>query len=329
MQPLLQWMDNRSSERDTGGLAMFHSRYKRDLDAARGSICTCGSCVAETRLGPIEYIASGEGPPVLLVHGVVGGCDQGPDMAQAYLGAGFRTIAVSRFGYLRSPLPEDSSPAAQADLYAALLDTLGIRKVALVGTSAGGPSSLQFGLRHPDRCAALVLWSMAVPPYTMPARPLRLVMEGFFGSDLAFWSMITYTPSLMLNMMGVPRAVQTQLTAQEHDWLSVLMRSFLPISLRVNGIMNDICITNPSLNNGYPLERIAVPVLVIHAVDDPMPSFAGAKRMADHIPQARFITINRGGHLLLGHHEQVRAEITEFIRARPMNEPEYSAVMVY
>jgi pimeloyl-ACP methyl ester carboxylesterase len=133
----------------------------------------------------------------------------------------------------------------------------------------------------------------------------------------------------MLNMMGVPRAVQRQLTAHEHEWLSVLMRSFLPISLRVNGILNDICITNPDLNNGYPLERIAVPVLVVHAVDDPMPPFAGAKRMADHIPRARFITIHRGGHLLLGHHDQVRAEIADFIRAHPMNEPEHSAVMVY
>ena len=95
----------------------------------------------------------------------------------------------------------------------------------------------------------------------------------------------------------------------------MLMRSFLPISLRVNGIMTDICVSNPDLNNDYQLEQIAVPTLIVHAVDDPMPPFGGAKRMAARIPHACFVAIERGGHLLLGHHEQVRAEITDFIRA--------------
>ena len=66
-------------------------------------------------------------------------------------------IAVSRFGYLRTPLPEDASAAAQADAHACLLDALNIKRAAVLGTSAGGPSSLQFALRHPGRTAALVL----------------------------------------------------------------------------------------------------------------------------------------------------------------------------
>jgi len=101
---------------------MFYSQYKRDLDAARSRVHASGSRVAETEHGPIEYVDWGDGPPVLWVHGVVGGSDQGPAMSQVYMGEGFRTIAVSRFGYLRSLLSQVSSPVAQADVYAALLE---------------------------------------------------------------------------------------------------------------------------------------------------------------------------------------------------------------
>jgi pimeloyl-ACP methyl ester carboxylesterase len=77
--------------------------------------------------------------------------------------------------------------------------------------------------------------------------------------------------------------------------------------------MNDVCVSNPDLNRDYPLEAIRVPTLVIHAVDDPMPPFAGAEEMARRIPGARFVCIEAGGHLLLGHHAGVRAEIAAFV----------------
>lgn len=292
----------------------FYSRYKRDLDAAGSRVRTCGSRVVTTKLGPIEYIDFGHGQPVLWVHGVVGGSDQGPYMSQAYIGEGVRVIAVSRFGYLRSPLPQDSSPAAQADVYATLLDALEIQKATLVGTSAGSASCLQFGLRHPKRCSALVLWSMAVPPNEIPSRLARSVLEAFFGSDFGFWAMITYAPSILLGIMGVPKPIRNRLTLAEHEWLSVLMQSFLPVSLRIKGIMNDLCVSNPGMNEINMVERVLVPTLIIHAVDDPMPPFAGAKQIASRLPNARFMEVRRGGHLLLGHLEEVRAEIKAFIK---------------
>ena len=292
---------------------MFPISYKRDLEAAKTRVRLSGSRMVDTTSGQIEYVAFGDGLPVLWVHGVVGGSDQGPQMTEAYLGKGFRTIAISRFGYLDSPLPHDSSPAAQADLYAALLDALDIPKVSVVGSSAGGPSCLQFGLRHPDRCSALVLWSMAVPPNNAPSSVLRLFMRAFFGSNLAMWCLITYAPSLMGRIMGVPGPIQKQMSPHEVAWLAQLMHSFLPVGPRIKGIMNDICVTNPDLNTGYPLEWITVPTLMIHAEDDPMPPYAIAKQMAERIPNARFVGVERGGHLLLGHIEQVREAITKFI----------------
>jgi pimeloyl-ACP methyl ester carboxylesterase len=191
---------------------MFYSRYRQDLAAARRRLRDCGSRSVETRLGPIECWIQGEGPPVLWVHGIVGGADQAPQSSQAYLGGEFRIIAVSRFGYLGSPLPRDPSPGAQADWYAALLDALQLRRAAVIGFSAGGPSSLQLALRHPDRCSALVLWSMAVPPYPVPPKWIRPLLAVGLRSDFALWCLMEYSPARLLGIMGVPRTVQAKLT---------------------------------------------------------------------------------------------------------------------
>ena len=68
-----------------------------------------GSQVVNTSAGPIEYQTSGgSGPILLFLHGTPGGYDQ--------LGAlsGFRFIAPSRPGYLRTPLSVGRSPEEQA-----------------------------------------------------------------------------------------------------------------------------------------------------------------------------------------------------------------------
>ena len=93
-----------------------------------------------------------------------------------------------------SPLPKDATPSAQADLYASLLDELKIQKVSIVGFSAGGPSALQFALRHPHRCSSLILLSAAVPPYKVPTDIIRFVAEKFFKSNFIFLALSKIFP---------------------------------------------------------------------------------------------------------------------------------------
>src|SRR4051794_15511903 len=133
-------------------LALAYPAYRRDIAVERLRAST-GSQIAQTACGPIEYAAVGAGPAVLLVHGAGGGFDQLLDTVGELARRGFRVVAPSRFGYLRTPLPADASPAAQADAHACLLDALKIDRAAVIGVSAGAPSSMQFALRHAKRCS--------------------------------------------------------------------------------------------------------------------------------------------------------------------------------
>ena len=115
--------------------------------------------IMKTPRGPVEYASFGTGPAVLALHGVMGGYDQGLILARTIGAAGYQYVAVSRPGYLGTALSAGSSPEEQADLCADLLDALGVRDVAVIAVSGGGPCAIHFALRHRDRCRGLVLVS--------------------------------------------------------------------------------------------------------------------------------------------------------------------------
>ena len=112
-------------------------RFRRDMRIAQERLSTAGAKVVQTDCEPIEYATFGQGAPVLLIHGIFGGFDQGHNIASNNVGTEFKSIIPSRFGYLRSPLPDDASPAKQADVFARLLDHLKIKRISVMGTSAG------------------------------------------------------------------------------------------------------------------------------------------------------------------------------------------------
>jgi pimeloyl-ACP methyl ester carboxylesterase len=156
--------------------------YRHGIDAARRRLAGCPRRILrDPRFGDIEYTQWGQGPAMILSHPLLGGFDMMTGFAQTYLGAGHRFAAASRFGYLGSSLPPAALPADQADACALLLDTLGIDRAAAFGYSGGGPSAIQFALRHPGRTTALILLASALPGKA--GAPPKALAQALFGSD--------------------------------------------------------------------------------------------------------------------------------------------------
>ena len=77
-------------------------------------------------------------------------------------------IAPSRPGYGRTPLSSGKTSEEAADLMAALLDELNLEKVIAFSISGGGPTALNFALRHPNRCAGCVTEVSVTGGFTTP-----------------------------------------------------------------------------------------------------------------------------------------------------------------
>ena len=302
-----------------GLVALVTVSYQRDLRQARERIAI-GSQVADTPCGSIEYAVAGAGRPVLVVHGAGGGYDQGLTFAAPLAASGFRVIAMSRFGYLRTPLPADASAAAQADAHACLLDALSIRRVSIIGASAGAPSSMQFALRHPDRTAALILLVPAAyvpradgaPPMKTPSGT-QFLFDTALRSDFLFWVAPRVARDTVIRaLLATPPAVVEAASADEQARIAQLIDRVLPVSPRRLGLVNDAAVT--STLSRYALERVTAPTLVVSAEDDLFGTFDGARYSAEHIPGARFIGYPSGGHLWVGHHQELMAELVAFLK---------------
>lgn len=295
-----------------------HARFARDLARAAERAAE-GSTVVATRCGPIEVQQAGAGVPLLVIHGSGGGHDQGMAFARGLVPRGIRVIAMSRFGYLRTPLPADASPAAQADAHVCLLDALGIERAAVMGISAGGLSAMQTAIRHPERVTALLLvvslaWrppqqAASVPP---PSALAERILLRLVGSDFVFWAALQLAPDqLIARVLATPPAAVHAASPAERARVQAMLRSILPVSARADGLRNETRIAKAL--GPYALDAIRAPTLLISARDDGYGTFAGAQYTAGRIAGSKFVGFDDGGHLLVGHDEQVRAEIVEWV----------------
>ena len=132
--------------------------------------------------GRLELFArdyGGEGPPLLLMHGLTRNSADFEPLAE-HLAGSYRLVVPDQRG--RGLSQDDPDPANyRPDVYAgdmfALLDTLGIARAGLVGTSMGGLMAMVMAAMQPERVAAIVLNDIG--PELHPAGLARIA--GYVG----------------------------------------------------------------------------------------------------------------------------------------------------
>ena len=131
-----------------------------------------GAETVNLEYGNISFVDRGKGESILSIHGIFGGYDQAYDTCKDF-SSDYRIIAPSRFGYLGSDILGNGTPAEQATAYVSLLDKLGIEKVYLLATSAGGSVAIRFALDYPERTKGLILYCSAMPLTEKPDKYLK------------------------------------------------------------------------------------------------------------------------------------------------------------
>ena len=275
--------------------------------------------ILTTSRGPVEYLDTGNGEVVLSLHGAMGGYDQAQTLARTIGEPNYRYLALSRPGYLGTPLAAGRSPEEQADLYAEVIDLLGIGHVIVFAISGGGPGAVCFALRHREKCRGLVLAS------TLGGRT-RNKIPFFFHvmTRLAKWPafvtmMKRKTESNLKQTLSrsVSDPVILEIMLRNTEIMAlykdVAIGSFFRMAERVDGTKNDIII---SRTRTYPLKDIAVPTLVIHGTKDALVPFEEhGLRLATEIPGARLFAVEGGGHIaIFTHRAEVRSRVSAFLQ---------------
>lgn len=286
-----------------------------------------------TELGKVEFdLTEGDGPVILASHGGLGGLDQARLLLAWLDPSQYRLLSPSRPGYLGTPLSSGKSFEAQADLFAALLDTLKIDKAAVVTLSAGGPLGYYFAVRHPDRIWALVAIDSVSGSYNMPetAGPIS---QAIFMSQPGqnFMKMIGQKkPTWLLREMfhGIAyynkQQMQTHIdftlhTSEALAFARGLMETFNPYKPRLSGNNNDMALFQQLTH--VPVEAVRCPTLIIHGTHDADVKFYDGVYAYEHIEGAERFWIEAGSHLgfwLSPHAAKAQVVAREFLyRHRP------------
>lgn len=276
----------------------------------------------QTPLGVVEHTDDGDGPAFLALHGGMGGYDQSLLLTKTLLAAptSQRVIALSRPGYLGAPLFSGATLDDDADLYAALLDRLGIDRAVVAAVSAGGPSAIAFAARHPERCAGLILVSTPSGRFESPDEVVKRLrhfktlcripgVARFFA-----WANGRNPKKAAARSIRDPDTLRRTLDhAEAARLLFALQRSvFERLPERLPGTIADIS----ALANLPPLpfHRISSPTLVIHGEADSVVPFSHGLRSAHEIAGAEFFEIPEGEHVcLFTHLDEVRRRVGAFL----------------
>ena len=245
----------------------------------------------------IAVASAGRGPLVLFLHGIGGNRNHWQHQLAFFSQHGFTAAAWDARGYGDS---DDYEGTLQFEDFtsdlARVLDHLGREKADLVGLSMGGRIARNFALAHPERVRTLTLANTS-PGFDAlsPEEVLRFVEEREHRS--------AESAARLLGSRARPGA-HAALLASFHALRNDSYRKTLEASV--------------AQDRASPLEKLAVPTLVITGDEDRVYPPELAERMARRIPGSKLVVLEECGHLSnLEQPERFNDVLLDFLKKHP------------
>tara|TARA_B100000745_G_scaffold66783_1_gene39375 strand:- start:4509 stop:5333 length:825 start_codon:yes stop_codon:yes gene_type:complete len=239
-------------------------------------------------------VEAGEGPAVLLLHGLGSSLDTWRRNVQPLADAGYRVLAPDLPGHGDSdkPVSLDYDPLATVDFTSRLLDALGVQKASLVGNSAGGLVATMFALEHPERTGRLAL-----------------VAPGGLGRQISWFLRLMSVPAIgeflyhpwTYHLMGINKRVFHEPSSVPDGVLTEMARVHaLPGSIRatLRSLRSSINLkgVRPEWQVLDRLPQLAAPLMCLWGEQDNIIPVSHSSLIKNAIPQSLVRTLPQCGH---------------------------------
>jgi pimeloyl-ACP methyl ester carboxylesterase len=251
----------------------------------------------------------GEGPAVVLLHGVTASQRYVVMGSRALQRGGHRVVAYDARGHGSSspaPSPEEYTYSDLNGDLETLLDALKIERVVLAGVSMGAHTCLRFALEQPERVAGVVAITPGFDPVEY-LKPQRLAHWDALSDALRTRGIEGFAEEFGIQRIpeqwrsGVGRALRQRMAVHEHlDAVADALRC-VPRSAPFDDL--------------HALEAIECPSLVIGSRDaaDPGHPLALAELYAELLPAGRFVVEDEGSSPLAWQGGRVSKLIAEVV----------------
>ena len=240
----------------------------------------------------VRYVRAGEGPAVVLLHGLASSIFTWKDVMPAL--ARSRTVVALDFpGFGESEQPRDLEFGIYPEIVLGLMDRLGIARATLVGNSMGGAVATALAARHPERVAALVLIDSAGFHRADSERPLLLRLLTTRAGKVLFERLPVRGRVLRLGLRQVFHDPALVTEERFNEYLAPLLRPGAPASLVS-------LLTSRGAAPGMVASlapSVKAPTLVLWGRDDRWIPVAQADRVVAAIPGARKVVLEACGHV--------------------------------
>jgi pimeloyl-ACP methyl ester carboxylesterase len=249
--------------------------------------------------------AIGEGPPIVLLHGLSATRRNVVQGSRHLVKRGYRLVAYDARGHGASSAAPEYDYAELLDDLEAVLDHLEIERAAFVGSSMGAATAMAFALEHPERASALV---QITPAYAGEARA---------DSDGAAWESM----AAELERGGVEAFVEEALpSALPERWEDVTREAIRQRMERhehpdaVAQALRQVPQSKP-WDGLHRLAQLDIPVLIVGSRDevDVMHPLAVAVEYERRLPRGELVVEEEGKSPLAWQGARLSAAIGEFL----------------
>ncbi len=235
---------------------------------------------------------------VLVCHGTSSDC-YSTGVSACLAEAGFSVLTPSRPGYGRTLLATGRSASEAAEALVALLDSLGVRNLAVVAVSGGGPTGIALAAEYPDRVTRLILAEAISQPEDRSNEPSYKSQTAFYGPmHSVTWGMLGLISRLSPDHMA-RQTLAIFSTHDPRDGFSKLSKedvakicNFYKGRSSRHGALND----NTHTVGTDLLRRVHQPTLVIHSREDKAVPFSHAEWSLKHIQYSELCEAGITGH---------------------------------
>ncbi|NNE17516.1 MAG: alpha/beta fold hydrolase [Myxococcales bacterium] len=237
---------------------------------------------------------------VLFVHGSGPGASGWSNFKGNYpllAERGYRTIIPDTMGYGYSSKPEDGAFSLDdvAAQYKALLDSLGIDRITVIGNSQGGAIAITMALNYPDLVAKLVLMA----PGGLETREAYMDMEGIKA-------MIRVLYNEGISKETLRKVFRLQLHDESKITDEVIEERFQIAMTQHKDNIARIRVANLEDR----LSEIQCPVLCFWGANDKFCPVSGASKIAARCANSRTVLISSCGHWVMVEYAKLFNELT-------------------
>jgi pimeloyl-ACP methyl ester carboxylesterase len=253
------------------------------------------------QLGPyrLHYYVGGQGPPLLLLHGLGARAENWSSLMVACTRHGHQVYALDLLGFGRSDRPDvDYSIALQTQVLEQFLDSRRLERADLGGWSMGGWVALKFALDHPQRVRRIFVIDSAGLTFSPAFEPAIFAPASV---DEAQQLLRLITPRAAF----VPRFVARDFARE--------MRRQWPVVHRAMESMT----AGSDLLDGK-LSAISRPTLIVWGKLDALIPLGCGEEMHREMPQSRLVIFDGAGHMLPTENSgRLAREALGFLEAEP------------